>query len=705
MKPIQVLYIEDNIIDFQTLERSFHHATLCQVVLEPATLLSEAIERLSHHSYWDVILLDLHLPDSWGLRTLTRLHKLVPHIPIIVVTGFEDETLSVDAASAGAQDCIIKGSHIMPPFSSERRREGANHLVRLLIYSIERMQLSERLRQMENQYIQERELSHLTLRSIGDAVITLDGQGHVKTLNPAAELLTGWIEHEAQGKSIADICLVKDDHSHPAISGAAAHTTDLAEATIVPRSATMVCRNQRQITVSSSASPLHSKDGSVVGTVLVLHDISAEHNRTQRLEWQAHHDPLTHLLNRPGFVSRLEMLFASPATNPMANYCLCYCDLDYFKIINDTCGHSAGDELLKQIADLLTAAIRPSDIVARLGGDEFVILLRDCNVEDASNLANRLCQRINQYRFVWKQNLFRIGASIGIVELDALNFDIMSALQMADRACYTAKNRGKGQAYLHPTAPDESVSQPVHETRWFSRITQALEENQFRLYHQQIISTHTEQPLQMSEVLIRLEDQTGTIVPPSAFMASAERYQLSAKIDRYVIESLFKHLTSRSQYSDTYCINLSGVSISDDSFVDSVLEYFEKYPIAPEKICFEITETAAIRNLVQASRSLHRLRKIGCRFALDDFGSGMSSLAYLKQLPVDFLKIDGVFVKDICHDPVTCTLVEMINKVAHTLNLKTVAEHVESSATLNKLKQLGVDYVQGYLLGRPCALA
>jgi diguanylate cyclase (GGDEF)-like protein/PAS domain S-box-containing protein len=421
----------------------------------------------------------------------------------------------------------------------------------------------------------------------------------------------------------------------------------------------------------------------------------------KRLSWQASHDSLTELVNRREFEQRLTDILESAKTEGM-QHALCYLDLDQFKIINDTCGHSAGDHLLCQISILFQNQLRNIDILARLGGDEFGIIFHQCSLEEATKFAEALRQQISEFSFVWKEKVFSVTASIGIVVIDADTPHLASVLSAADAACYAAKNKGRNRINVYQPN-DLEITQQRGEMQWASRIPKALEENRFCLYYQEIASLADTSSQQHREILLRLKDENGQIVLPMAFIPAAERYNLMHLIDRWVIATLFAHLAQSQTNSNRtiYAVNLSGASINDESFIDFVQIQFIYYQIPPSSICFEITETLAIANLNKAVSFIRKLKTIGCYFALDDFGSGMSSFAYLKNLPVDYLKIDGSLIKDIVEDASAYSMVEAISRIATVMKLKTIAEFVENEAIQEKLTVLAVDYAQGYGISQP----
>jgi len=437
-----------------------------------------------------------------------------------------------------------------------------------------------------------------------------------------------------------------------------------------------------------------------------VEDITEARALSQQLRFQASHDALTGLVNRREFENRLERASKS-AESGHSEHAVCYLDLDQFKIINDTCGHVAGDELLRRLGRVLAQQVRSQDTLARLGGDEFGVLLENCSMHVAERVANALRRTIEDFRFVWEKQVFGIGVSIGVVPIQGLGQTVSSILSAADAACYAAKDRGRNRIHMYHEG-DVELARRHGEMRWVTRIQTALEENRFELARQPIV------PLSVSsgndshyELLLRMRDEDGEIVLPDAFLPAAERYNLAVKLDRWVVREAFRLLTRSPGHLEKLflcSINLSGVSLADEDFLIFVTTEFASTGLPPAKVCFEITETAAIANLPGAMRFMEVLRRIGCRFALDDFGSGLSSFAYLKSLPVDFLKIDGVFVKDIIEDPIDRELVRSINEIGHVMGKRTIAEFVESSEILAALGEIGVDYAQGYELGKPTLL-
>ena len=575
--------------------------------------------------------------------------------------------------------------------------------------------ISERKR-AEEALFQEKELAQVTLRSIGDAVITTDAQGQVQYLNPIAETLTGWTQTEAQGLPLPEVFQIINETTRERVANPAAKA--LQENTIVglANHTILIARNGDEFAIDDSAAPIRSSDGQVIGAVLVFHDVTQNRSLAKQLSWQASYDGLTGLVNRREFENRLEQAVNTAQANNQF-HALCYLDLDQFKVVNDTCGHVAGDELLRQVAALFQTHIRKSDTLARLGGDEFGVLLNQCPLEKARQVANELREQVQNFRFVWQDKQFAIGVSIGLVVIDAHSRTTMDVLSAADAACYVSKNKGRNRVHVYQ-ADDLELAQQQGEMQWATRLTQALAEDRFRLYYQRITPLAANSAIgEHYEVLLRLQDESGELVAPMAFVPAAERYNLMPTIDRWVIRTLFstqgrhyQEVWNRCQIqteecSSLYAINLSGTSINDDQFIEFLHEQFALYQIPPQLICFEITETVAISNLAKAAQLISELRNLGCRFALDDFGSGMSSFAYLKHLPVDFIKIDGGFIRHIVNDPIDTAIVEAINQIGQVMGIQTIAEFVENDAILAKVKALGVNYAQGYSIAEPCLLS
>ena len=543
----------------------------------------------------------------------------------------------------------------------------------------------------------EKERAQVTLASIGDAVITTNAAGRIEYLNTAAETLTGWSHAEAHDRELAEIFQVRPADDPAVVTGS-------LEAPV--RDSLLINRAQQQIAIDQSVAPICGRDGEVLGSVVVFHDVSQQRLFAQEMSYQASHDALTGLYNRRAFEERLGQLLAS-ARSDGVQHALLYLDLDQFKIVNDACGHSAGDQLLRQLAALLRKEARQSDALARLGGDELGILLQNCQEDEAEKVAQKLLQNINDFRFAWKERTFAIGASIGLVSFDSESENAASILSAADAACYAAKDKGRNRVLVYQ-ADNVELSQRRTQMQWVTRLKHALDEDRFVLYSQPIvpIASGTTAPV-YQEVLLRLREEDGTIVLPGAFLPAAERYGLMPELDRWVVRTTLQWLAKHAAdpgLAASYSINLSGQSLSDAPFLGFVLHEIERSGVSPGHVYFEITETAAVTASHSAREVMQTLKDRGCRFLLDDFGSGWSSFVYLKSLPVDFLKIDGSLVRDMAHDVLDEAMVRSINEIGHVLGIATIAEFVESEAVLEKLKALGVDYAQGYGIALPAPI-
>jgi len=550
----------------------------------------------------------------------------------------------------------------------------------------------------------EKERAQITLESIGDGVITTDVEGNIAYMNPAAEALTHWKASQAQGLPLAALFNLLDENAQSDgftlierilggdLGGGSEHSKLIQRLDGTTVSVTLV------------GAPIRSA-AKVSGAVLVLHDMTQERQYIANLSWQATHDALTGLANRREFEYRLEQVLHNVARQP-GRHALMFLDLDQFKLVNDTCGHAAGDELLRHICALLQSDLREGDTLARLGGDEFGILLENCPAHIAEKIAESLRHTVQSLHFVWKGRPFVTTVSIGLVHISQTPTTLETSLRAADMACYMAKEKGRNRVQVYH-ADDSELSLRFGEMAWVQRLHMALEENRFCLYAQEIAPLgHTDPGNGHIEILLRLHDEAGRIILPNSFIPAAERYGLMTSLDRWVVENVFKIIARCMQERPgrpmAMCaINLSGITIGDEDFLGFLRELFSAYGIPPEMICFEITETSAISNLGSAIRFINELKELGCHFSLDDFCAGMSSFAYLKHLPVDFLKIDGSFVKDMLDDPINRAMVEVINHIGHVMGKRTIAEFVETPQIQQALLEIGVDYAQGYLIERP----
>jgi len=550
----------------------------------------------------------------------------------------------------------------------------------------------------------EKEFWQITLESIVDAVIATDTRGAVTYLNPVAEELTALERARAIGAPVDDVARLLDADGTPR-AGAMVARSLRGERVAWQDTLVLERAGHDNVLAECASVPTRDAAGGITGAVVVVHDVTEARRLTERLTFQATHDALTGLINRYEFDQRLRRA-VEQARSDDATAVLCYLDLDQFKLVNDTCGHVAGDELLRQLALMLQDLVGSRGTLARLGGDEFGLLLQGTDVESARAVAEEMRDAIARFRFVWEDAVFGIGVSIGMIELDADSENTERVLAAADTACYLAKDSGRNRVQLY--RPDDAVLAERHaEMRWVSEIHRALETDRFRLYGQDIIpaARHAEGPRHL-EVLLRLLTEDGRTLLPGTFLTAAERYDLAPVIDRWVVDHTLDWMAAGGVTdATTLSVNLSGRSLAQDGFLDHVLAAFERTGVSGSNICFEITETAAISNLAHARAFMERLRTLGCRFSLDDFGSGLSSFAYLKNLPVDFLKIDGAFVRDIHRDLVHFAIVRSMNDVGHAMGMKTIAEFVSNADVTHCLVEIGVDYLQGFEYSQPQPLA
>lgn len=557
----------------------------------------------------------------------------------------------------------------------------------------------------EEALFREKESAQITLQSIGDGVITTDADSVIDYINPVAEQLTGWRLEDAMGQPVDDVFRAFHEETCEPLENPLTASIRRMRPSKALRPVLLIRRDGNELYVESTAAPIRDGQGKISGAVLVFHDVSESRELNRKLSYHASHDLLTGLVNRREFESRIERALRSAKANE-ASYALCHLDIDQFRMINESCGHSGGDALLGQVGALLKSKIRWRDTLSRIGGDEFGILLESATLEEALHTAELLCEAVKNFRFTWEDRVFRLGASVGVVPISADNEDVASILSAADGACATAKEQGGNR--VHSFAENDiELMRRRRETQWASHISSALEEGRFDLYRMPIMPLQTPEQGAHYEILLRMRDEAGKIIAPDHFIAAAERYNLTPAIDRWVIENTMRWLVSEADERERLeicAINLSGQSLGDDKFLPFVIEQFQKFGLDASKICFEITETAAVANFSQANRFIRSLKELGCKFSLDDFGTGLSSFGYLKNFPVDFLKIDGSFVRGILHDPIDREMVRSINEIGHLTGKLVIAEFAENAEIIQTLASLGVDYAQGYGIAQPSKL-
>ncbi len=547
------------------------------------------------------------------------------------------------------------------------------------------------------------EPQQLALQSLAEAIIATDKDGRITMLNPAAEQLTGTPAAGALGKVLEDIVSLVDETDRRLLSDPVHQALTSGARVNLSRRALLLSRtNGSERSIELSASPIRNSAQELVGAVVLLHDVTEMRGLARQMSYQATHDALTGLVNRREFERRLEEAIESGHRGD-GQHVLCYLDLDRFKLVNDSSGHLAGDSMLREVAKLLRDAVRDSDTVGRLGGDEFGTLLVGCPLDKARQIADDLTRSVGEYRFVWKDKIFNIGVSVGLVEISRESGTLEELLAAADTACYVAKKQGTGRVVVY-SARDEALARHTGEIQWLQRLQGALKENRFHLYQQVIVAAHGDDGGPALEVLVRLQDEAGHELPPAEFMRAAERYRLMGLVDRWVVQATFAALGRGAipvPAHRSVAINVSGQTLGDAQFLEYVVECFDSSGVAPAQVCFEINESAVIANLDHARRFVGVLHGMGCHFALDDFGSGVGSFSNLKNLPLDYLKIDGTFMRNLARDAVSQAMVAAMIKLARTLNFKVIAEQVEDPAAVDMARRMGVDYLQGYAIGRP----
>jgi diguanylate cyclase (GGDEF)-like protein/PAS domain S-box-containing protein len=586
---------------------------------------------------------------------------------------------------------------ILSPIYVNANLEGFAVVTRDLTQRLER---SEALSRSEIALQKERDRLQVTLEAIGDGVISTDTEGRILFLNAVASSLTGWSLDEARGLPIRHVF-----HLVPAGDG----TSELnpVEACLATRTpyplrdgGRLLSRNGQEHVIQDSAAPILDRNGELTGAVLVFQDVTHVRQVQTELRHQTLHDALTGLPNRKQLENKLQDAIEDSEVRG-TEHVLCFLDLDRFKIINDTAGHSVGDMFLRAATEAIRRGVRDTDLVARLGGDEFAILLLDCRLEEAAPILTRVAEAVAAIRFQWEGHLYQVTVSIGVAGITQRSGSSSHVMKQADVACYSAKRAGRNRVMLY--RPDQAGGEENHrELHMAAEIGEALVQNRFTLYAQKIVPTKPG-AREYCEILIRMIDRDGGHVPPGDFIPAAERYDLMVEIDRWVMQEVFTNLAPEILRHPclTVSLNVSAQSLNDPKFLPFFLDLLKRSGIPGSRLILEITETAIVNNLSIASAIVEQLRSYGCRVALDDFGTGLSSFGYLRTFRVDLIKIEGSFVRNMLSNPVDLTIVRSINQIAHELKILTVAEFVEDQATIQMLEKLGVDFGQGYALGRP----
>lgn len=557
-------------------------------------------------------------------------------------------------------------------------------------------------RELNSRLAEQHELLRVTLNSIGDAVITTDAKSQVTWLNPAAERMTGWPASEALGRPLSHVFHIVHEETRAPMDNPVTACLANGEASGLANHTLLISRDDQEFGIEDSAAPIRGPDGEILGVVMVFHDVTEQRRMSGEMSYRATHDPLTGLVNRAEFDARLRRVL-DKSHEDQSEHALLYIDLDQFKLVNDACGHTVGDQLLQSVAKLLRDTVRARDTLARLGGDEFAVILEHCSSDQAQRVAQQICDRMEEFRFLHEDRKFRIGTSIGLVPLDHRWANATAVMQAADTSCYAAKEAGRNRVHAWFDT-DKAIRARHGEMQWASRLEQALDEDRFVLFGQRIEPLGEAPAGVHAEVLVRMRDTDGSLIPPGAFLPAAERFNLATRIDRWVLKAAVAHIQSLPDLASlgTLCINLSGQSVGDRAFHRHAMDVLSGAgPSVCQRICLEITETAAVTNMADAAVFTEMARTLGVQIALDDFGAGASSFGYLKSLNVDVLKIDGSFIRDLVDDPLDDAAVRCFVDVARVVGVKTVAEFVDRREVLSRVREIGIDYAQGYLLHKP----
>jgi len=560
---------------------------------------------------------------------------------------------------------------------------------------------------LKDELYQQKNLAEMTLSSIADGIITTNARGEIIQMNASAEKLTGYTEDNIAGLKCSEYIKLIDEFKNTPIENPVERSLYEKRTINNISHCLLVSRDNTTIAIKESIAPIFSLSGEVLGAVIVIHDINKERIYRLQLAHQATHDKLTGLYNRFAFEEKLRDVLKSRAAGKQ-QHAMIYIDLDDFKVVNDSCGHAAGDELLKQISLIMPRYLHSENIIARLGGDEFGVLIQNTSTQISQTICDNLLKQIRAFRFNWQKKTFNIGASFGLFVFSSKSQSIDNIMSISDIACYTAKERGRNRVHTYSPNDKELIGRRS-EINWVNKISQSIEDDRLILYSQPIVSSRDANgKVRHAEILLRMLDDKGKIIHPAPLISAAERYHMMPKIDRWVISKIFEYyedgLLNLFNGNYTIAINLSGISLADNQLLLFIEDLLRNSSFPAKCICFEITETAAISNMAIALNFINKMRKLGCKFAIDDFGSGVSSLAYLKNLPVDYVKIDGCFVRDMANDPIDYAMVESIHKLVTLNGKKSIAEYVESKEIMDNLIEIGVDYLQGYAISKPIPL-
>jgi len=679
MEQERILIVEDEKIialDLRRQVQKFGYG-----VAGTASSPEEALE-LTEKERPDLVLMDIMFDgEDRGIVAANEIRKRF-QIPVVFLTAYTDEATVQRAKVAEPVGYVVK------PYKTRE----LHSVIDIGLYKS----------RADRALLKQERLFAAILNSVGDGIISTDANSKVRFMNPIAESLTGWAQEEAREKPIEAVFSLLSDPSEEKI--ALPEPGSIGQAKIrVFESAFLENRHGALVHVEGSVTEIVGERGQFEGQTFAFRDVTDLKRLNETVTYQASHDTLTGLINRDELAARLRTL-AEDSANDKRQHVFMFIDIDQFKLINDVCGHAAGDELLRQQAEGIESLLEREYILGRLGGDEFGLIVLDENPEIGQEIARAIVAHLNR-RFVWQSNSYNITVSVGLSQISAENNNVTDIMAAADDACALAKEHGGNTVRVH-LRRDNVFLKRIGEMQWISRLTSALDEDRFVPYHQEI------QPLGNTgeakiEILLRLRDRDGSLIQPAEFIAAAERYKLMPSIDQWVINEAFRYVgesTRAGTDSRVVCVNLSGSSLADTSLMDYILAMIDKHQVGASNFCFEVTETSAIQNFARATVFVDRLKAEGATFALDDFGNGFSSFSYLKRLSVDYLKIDGSFVKDIDENPIDRAMVESVNNIGHTMGMLTIAEYVHTSRLREILTEMGVDYGQGFAIARPSPL-